>query len=797
MSAEGGEAAEVTPEETGPTQQSLGVYKNPELIESVVVFDPIGGSHLKFLDTTKIYFAGIHPNAGPITAQNWATAGKGPFLLGGTQEPLRTTVCREISNPGGMSSRDLSGAATNPIQFRFDGIPMVLPRESYIEVTLGLVYLGPEVTIAKNKFKESLEGLKSYGWARTASGLIQLVQAVDVSATSFQSPDMTTQNFLEAVQTKDAELVLRPDYYFNSYITGGYAMPEALKDEVTLVTTFVTDDYTYTYPYGSKANDGRTVGPSPAVEYVKLETGKVWPVTFRIPLAALSPVFKTDVLPLYMTNSTSINIQFQVQNPNIPFPLHNALSGIVDQTGKLAKDAWIASQGMLTIGSQQCFADTNSEILAYADTKGMPVWKDNRPWQFKIGNDTVLKFDGCFGSSVVGDGAGDDGLGATQIKSIYNPISAYISANPLAPQPPAEASEWMGNVTKVETPVVSDQGYLNYIFWDQDFTVKAYIKTYASVYNNPLAERYLRPYLVGGDAGSASFFRSSFLSYNFNSTTITIPPGSTTNFSFNISQTLLNVPMAFLMFSEISYSIEHGSNYLKPWEVTATGPEMTKADGINAYTLHYTMPGLGGDPLIAGAWKIATKVPDGQGAVASLYGAGTGANNQNTFAVHTVFNSVMFEDRNGLEYSKHGYTKYGLLDVFHRSQYYISPNLDVYNVQVAIGPSGWNLYQRPLDIAAMNEVTLNTLTRYDPEMCWSARLRHPNRFRLGDAFACFDLSHDLYRGLFIDSDNMLNITGLLANHGTEPITVYIQCILPYVDHFIISMADSTVSKSQL
>lgn len=759
---------EETQAEQGP---NLGIYKNPELIESVVVFDPIGGANLTFLDKTELYFAGndyrvaytpTNPPAGRVSG-DWSVDGGGPTLAQTTSgSPYKVDVCREVTNPGGLSARDLQGAATNPIQFRFDGIPMVLPRESYIEVTLNMLYLGPDIAVTRAALGRELQGLKSNGWARTASGLIQLVQAVDVSATSFQSPDMTTQNFLEAVQTKDTEIALRPDYYFNSFITGGTSLPKDLADSVTLVTTFESAFTDLTL----NPNSGATA-EIPEDDYIELHALMSFPVTMRIPLAALSAVFKTDVLPLYMTNSTSINIQFQVQNPNVGFPLHNPMSGNADGTGKLAKYAWTKAPGSATYLSKtygNIFSAQNTEILTWASAGGSATTTvGSVNWDFQRNPDGTQGMEGPTRVTKL-DGAiykKDDTLGAN--RSIYS--RATIPSSYAAGNIP-EANGWNGTFTTVETPIISPQGFLNYVFWDTKFTIKAFIKTYASVYQNPLAERYLRPYMVGGPDGGASFFRSSFLSYSFNSQTVVVPPNGSINFAFNISQTLLNVPMAYVMFSEISYESEMPNTYMAPVGVSWA----SNAEGQFSVDRTIT-PG-----------PVVVTTGSGDTAVTRLQ------------ALNALDYARSDEDQ---DYVNHTTIRYGLLDVFHRSQYYISPFIDIKGVQVQIGPSGWNLYQRPLDIKAMNEITINTLSRYDSEMAWSERLKHQQRFHLGDAFACFDLSHDLFRGLFIDSDNMLNITGMLFNSSAQSRTIYMQCVLPYIDHFVISLADATVSKSQL
>lgn len=765
MSAEDEAVPEV---QEGPSTEAppLGIYKNPELIESVVVFDPIGGSSQKFQDVSHVYIAGMTTAVESVTDIDWSISGKSPKLLDDNGSPICFEVCRSADNPGGLAARDLRGSSTNPIQFRFDGIPMVLPRESYIEVTLNLLYLGPSCAIFRNELNTSLEGLKSHGWARTASGLIQLVQAVDVSATSFQSPDMTTQNFLEALQTKDAELVLRPDYFFNSFITGGFLLPKDLKSSVTEVTTFNRAPGTSFQDPVSSAYDPL---PGSLEEYVTVYGGMKIPVTFRIPLAAISPVFKTDVLPLYMTNSTSINIQFQVQNPTIPFPLYSPMAGEPDSTTKLAKLAWKSSGSFATNYGAQLDA-ANSEILAFGSTRGTNQTSIH-PLDYQCyWNGRLLRVNLLDGGLMLYGApstyAGGSMYAMPQVQSRFTP-----TVGPLAPG----QELWKGRYYAFDSKIITSDGRLNYLFWDSAFSIKAYIKTYASVYQNPLAERYLRPYMVGGPDGQNSFFRTSFLSYNFNSSTVTVPANGSINFAFNISQTLLNVPMAFLMFSEISYEGTTSSTaYVAPVEMNITLPDTVSASNVKVFRLD---DGARPGPV----YTAAVTTPSAAPAIIA-----------NLNAVLPAINAA--EDA---DYDNHTSIRYGLLDVLHRSQYFISSDLDVRGVQVQIGPSGWNLYQRPLDIPAMNAITLNTLTRYDSEMCWSERVKHPQRFHLGDAFACFDLSHDLFRGLFIDSDNMLNITGMLYNSSNSPKTIYLQCILPYIDHFVISLSDATVSKSQL
>lgn len=773
-----------------PQQVNLGVYKNPELIESVVVFDPIGGAQQKFLDVINITMGGMFTyqndrfaisQAGGITDGEFKLAGQTVENLGSYN---KYPVCREVSTSGGEVRMDVR-TATNPIQFRFDGIPLVLPRESYIEVTLNLVYYGADITITFDQMKDQLDGLFSRGWARTASGLIQLVQAVDVSATSFQSTDMTTQNFLEAVQTKDAEIELRPDYYFNSYVTGANGLSNALRQRETLVYSPAEHlDFPGVFD-GIQQRLGPAVYTTPAFAGGLIRFGDQFPVTFRIPLAAISPVFKTDCLPLFMTNSTNINIQFQVQNPNVPFPLHNPMNGNFDQTSYIDKTD--AIWGQIPAISQSGFLQSQDEAVLTAVS---PMWFDGltpaertaKLVANKKGTD-IASFQVLYPVNGAIDGVPLADMYAGT--GIYHNIDAGGAAPTwgIAGNKAVQGVQPGGGIGVVsfgnagighyDSKTVKPIGQLNYLYWAPEFTVKAYIKTYAAAYGNPLVSRYLRPYLVGPE-GQPSFFRSAFLSYNFSSMTYTVPANSTIPFNFNISQTLLNVPAAFLLFSEISYSMSYDTNRTM---LVRSGMD---ADGDVYPTVYYTQgaefPGL-----------------DETGGMTVANGTAIAGVPWNSVAPSVT--SRPPED--GFSPIKQNTYSYGLMDVLHRSQYFISHSLEIRAVQVSIGPSGWNLYQRPLDMKALNEVTLNTLTRYDSEMVWKERVANPQRFHLGDAWACFDLSHDEFRGLFIDADNMLNITGELRNTSGEAKTVYVQLILPYVDHFVINLADSTVTKSQV
>lgn len=802
--ADGGQTIAEVAETEQATQVSYGVYKNPELIESVVVFDPIGGAQQRFLDTINVTAAGMRDITGTAPVEEgggrFATqaqpagpiTGPGSFYLAGQTDAALSTywkqpVCREVAAPGGQVRMDVR-TATNPIQFRFDGIPLVLPRESYIEVTLTLVYYGPSFQWTFDQLHDQINGLISRGWARTASGLIQLIQAVDVSATSFQSPDMTTQNFLEAVQTKDAEIELRPDYYFNSYIAGSGGIPRSFRDKETVV--FEPEEWADDEPHGLPIDSGYNAANS-GNQYVggTIRTGKKFPVTVRIPLAAISPVFKTDCLPLFMTNSTNINIQFQVQNPNVPFPLHNPMNGNYDGTTYLKKDDQIVAQIPTLSGSGVL---TSTDKIMVFDI-GPKWWEHMTP-------DEIASFQSILShrwtttgkdleandppSARVGlcPGAVDaqnirDLYKGTLISFYQNGMSANLSVTGGENFADGFGSGWLiaPNTKSFTSKTVKPIGGMNYLFWAPEFSIKAYIKTYAAAYGNPLVSRYLRPYLVGPEK-QPSFFRSAFLSYNFNAMTYTVPAGSTIPFNFNISQTLLNVPMAFIMFSEISYSLTRYSNEVIPSSSKIYG------GGYVGECLFGTQNGyFGGENDANGFMSDELDVNPAQ-LWNSLAPAVTRPANDAGVGHPAVLTETYY---------------YGLMDVLHRSQYFISRELQISGVQCSIGPSGWNLYQRPLDVRAMNAVTLNTLTRYDSEMVWKQRVANPQRFYMGDAWAAFDLSHDEFRGLFIDADNMLNVTGNLTNTSTEAKTVYIQLILPYVDHFVINLADSTVTKSQV
>lgn len=365
--------------------------------------------------------------------------------------------------------------------------------------------------------------------------------------------------------------------------------------------------------------------------------------------------------------------------------------------------------------------------------------------------------------------------------------------------------------------MINSLGVLSYLYWKPEFTIRAFVKTYASPYNNPLVNRYLRPYMVGPE-GAATFFRSAFLSYNFNAMTYVVPGNSSIPFNFNISQTLINVPMAYLLFSEISYSVSKATSKVVPAAIefqqdsgvmsapTNGGDQGETYDIPNETICLKTRP-LDSNTSANAGNSVFLSSPYYGVATGSLQSAITIFNPTNFFRSEQSARvaGVLAADFDATGYgatlsemkTKSETVNYGLLDVFHRSQYLITDELEIHNVQVSIGPSGWNLYQRPLDMKAMNEITLNTLTRYDSELVWKDRVCDARRWYRGDAFACFDLSHDMYRGLFIDADNMLNITGTLTNHSSASKTVYIQCILPYMDHFVINLQDSTVTKSQL
>lgn len=801
MSEEAAEAAAppAAPDAGAPQGPNLAIYKSPELIESVVVFDPIGGRNLRFLDTMKIGAIGgtrpaMYTNDEAADFSKYAgwmpqggfSAEDGSAHLVTDQKVIE--VCADISNQGGTTTRNLSAAATTPIQFRFDGIPLVLPRESYFEITLEFVYVGPSFNIGQSGARNFIMGLlKSQGWARTASGLIQLVQAVDISATSFQTPDMTTQTFLEAVQTKDVEIDLRPDFYFNSY-----ASFQKLTTEQKLKCTTVVS---YINRFGnpkviSTQNEMMDFyGPDTAAVHVEPFS---MPVTFRIPFAAISPVFKTNVLPLFMTNSTSINIQCQLQNPNIPFPLHSVMGDNPDMTPFIrTRDGLNTSKlgteiggqignAQLTLPSYEQQNQIDRFLAVISRAENARDWYPDSLYDTWGFTPTKVSYQGQGNPSVDRPG----GLWPLPASGFIQPGPTYrseygtqqllsqtymaVTGNPYDATAPAMA---FIDYSQQATGPISPLGELQYCFWGAEFTMKAFVKTYASALNNPLVARYLRPYLVGPE-GQPAFFRSAYLSYNFNAQTYTIPPGSSVPFNFNISQTLINVPMAFLMFAEI--------NGEKPYVTSQIAGACT-------------MPESGGNPSLA---PSVLKADGSELEVGKTYDTDAVTDDTvNTFIVGAGKPTVVGATTPTWNYLTE---KYGLLDVFHRSHYVIQSDLDIHTVQVSIGPSGWNLYQRPLDMTAMNEITLNTLTRYDPEMVWKERVYSQTRFYTGDAWACFDLSHDEYRGLFIDSDNMLNITGMFTNKNTtNSKIVYVQLVLPYIDHFIINTQDSTVTKSQL
>lgn len=795
----------------------LGVYKNPELIESVVVFDPIGGANQRFLDTMSVAFYGMNSSIKIQTAATPAWGAGQVRLLGqtfadgnygGTYETK--TVCREISNPGGSAKMDVR-SATNPINFRFDGVPMILPRESYFEISLQAIYLGPNIEGFDIDSWSRDDWFKAFGWSRTSSSLIQLVSAVDISATSFQVPDIITQNFLEAVCTKDTEISNREgQVYFNSFITPSGWMSKSTKSRITHIDEVVDiPNYEDLNPdiicgTASGVASGNFTTEDASKQLGMLKTGTIFNFVFRIPLAMVSPVFKVDVLPLFLTNSTNINIQLQVQNPNVGFPFHNPLGGCNDGTTYLDLGTPLV-QADLAIKAAGIGSDSEVKVIAPLsglDSNGN-YHGGNGVWTPTLSSNSLFPIPGGIGSGIPWNA--------------QNTVGGLIDADPQEAGATNKqlnkyySSSVYAKVIQMFTPEIGDEGQLNFMYWLPEFTMKAYIKTYASPYNNPLVQRYLRPYMVGPE-GAAQFFRSAFLSYNFNAMTYTVPANSSIPFNFNISQTLVNVPMAFLMFSEISLTSNVRDNTVVPgaqvgYQPTSTTELEGGAEGSSSVyaripAMHPVIPS---DETKYSAF-YSTAAFDNTTATAGLESATVplGTSGGNGFLTSTTANPhascLVFKPNpiaTNSRSSAYKEVKYGLLDVFYRSQFLISHDLKIDHVQVSIGPSGWNLYQRPLDEKAMNEITLNTLTRYDTEMIWRDRLCHPQRFHMGDAFAAFDLSHDMYRGLFIDADNMLNITGMLRNTTANPKTVYIQCILPYMDHFIINLQDSTVTKSQL
>lgn len=810
-------------------QVELGVYKNPELIESVVVFDPIGGANQKFLDTMQLAAFGMTGEGDPFrfgqNSQPWQSGGvvlAGQTYTAGSANSYSSSytkieVCREIDNPGGLSKMDVR-TATNPINFRFDGVPIILPRESYIEVTLKALYLGPPFRYRDTDRLSPLDWLGAHGWSRTSSSLIQLVSAVDVSATSFQSPDMITQNFLEAVSTKDTEIELREgQVYFNSYVTSEGTLPEYVKSKVTRIDIAEDDNR-----YGTSLTESRQLMDTDVADCIFYETpdfpstGEMWTgqsfdVVFRIPLSQISPVFKVDVLPLFLTNSTNINIQLQVQNPNVGFPFHNPFAGNPDTTTYLDTSAVSSKVLPCLTAANLAGTDENGGTKVLTWLEGTTIGDNDSGRNLSHGAIWPFGYDA---PSVIQGIGRIPGATASIVKEVgTDPFSLLTTARTTSLS--LAQMSYLNSYTKL----VNSAGSLAYMYWSPSFTIKAYIKTYASPYNNPLVNRYLRPYMVGPE-GAATFFRSAFLSYNFNAMTYTVPPKSSIPFNFNISQTLINVPMAYLLFSEISIDSSLPTNYTEPmtqYLVRSINEIPIEKDSSGASVPVETV-GVPREQLCLGVYASANSTEMSQASSRSPYSGYTDGQAKQVYT-YTISQGdpsditghfLGYPDSPALgclgyvldysganpKYKTRTY-KYGLLDTFYRSQYLIDEELDINNVQVSIGPSGWNLYQRPLDMKAMNEITLNTLTRYDSELVWKERVTNPRRWYRGDAFACFDLSHDMYRGLFIDADNMLNITGTLTNKSSQSKTVYIQCILPYMDHFVINLQDSTVTKSQL
>ena len=106
--------------------------------------------------------------------------------------------------------------------------------------------------------------------------------------------------------------------------------------------------------------------------------------------------------------------------------------------------------------------------------------------------------------------------------------------------------------------------------------------------------------------------------------------------------------------------------------------------------------------------------------------------------------------------------------------HYVLDTWDVGDLQVGLGSSNTPLFSQPLNTAQLNDMTVDFFQKYGRENMVGDVILDPLRVGLGDAFYVIDFTHARGAGYFVDSDNMISITGTirsaLSNSAYTPST---------------------------